>query len=174
MLSSSDNLTAEMLTKELGLQASKQGTTNAGVAAITAKLRELGVPLADGALHDGSGLDRGNRVTCGTLVAALTLAQRPEFATLYDGLPVAGRNGTLVGDFIGTPLEGNFRGKTGSLDGVTGLTGVFDLGRRIQFAFLDNGQFSEQQGEVIREGIGDIVGRYPDSPPVDALVPPPQ
>jgi D-alanyl-D-alanine carboxypeptidase/D-alanyl-D-alanine-endopeptidase (penicillin-binding protein 4) len=174
MLSSSDNLTAEMLTKELGVQASKQGTTAAGIAAITAKLKELGVPVADGALKDGSGLDRGNRVTCATLVAALTLAQRSEFATLYDGLPVAGRNGTLVGDFIGTPLEGNFRGKTGSLDGVTGLTGVFDLGRRIQFAFLDNGQFSETQGEVIREGIGDIIGRYPDSPPIDALVPLPQ
>jgi D-alanyl-D-alanine carboxypeptidase/D-alanyl-D-alanine-endopeptidase (penicillin-binding protein 4) len=174
MLSSSDNLTAEMLTKELGVQTAKQGTTTAGVAATTAKLKELGVPLADGALKDGSGLDRGNRVTCGNLVATLTLAQRPEFATLYDGLPVAGRNGTLVGDFLGTPLEGNFRGKTGSLDGVTGLTGVFDLGRRVQFAFLDNGSFSETQGEVIREHIGDIVGRYPDSPPVDALVPAPQ
>jgi len=174
MLSSSDNLTAEMLTKELGVQTSKEGTTQAGVAAISAKLEALGVPLADGALKDGSGLDRGNRVTCANLVAALTLAQRPEFATLYDGLPVAGRNGTLVGDFLGTPLEGNFRGKTGSLDGVTGLTGVFDLGRRIQFAFLDNGQFGETQGEVIREGIGDIIGRYPDAPPVDVLVPAPQ
>jgi serine-type D-Ala-D-Ala carboxypeptidase/endopeptidase (penicillin-binding protein 4) len=173
MLSSSDNLTAEMLTKELGLQTSKQGTTEAGVAATTAKLKQLGVPLADGSLKDGSGLDRGNRVTCGNLVATLSLAQRPEFVTLYDGLPVAGRNGTLVGDFIGTALEGNFRGKTGSLDGVTGLTGVFDLARRVQFAFLDNGQFSETQGMAIREGIGDIVGRYPDSPPVDALVPPP-
>jgi len=173
MLSSSDNLTAEMLTKELGVATAKQGTTDAGVAAVATKLKELGVPLADGALKDGSGLDRGNRVTCGTLVAALTLAQRPEFATLYDGLPVAGRNGTLVADFIGTPLEGNFRGKTGSLDGATGLAGVFDLGRRIQFAFLENGQFSETRGEAIREGIGDIIGRYPDSPPIDALVPAP-
>jgi D-alanyl-D-alanine carboxypeptidase/D-alanyl-D-alanine-endopeptidase (penicillin-binding protein 4) len=174
MLSSSDNFTAELLTKELGVHTAKQGTTVAGVAATTAKLKELGVPLADGALKDGSGLDRGNRVTCANLVATLTLAQRPEFATLYDGLPVAGRNGTLVGDFIGTPLEGNFRGKTGSLDGVTGLTGVFDLGRRIEFAFLDNGSFSETQGEVIRVNIGNIIGRYPDAPPVDALVPAPQ
>jgi D-alanyl-D-alanine carboxypeptidase/D-alanyl-D-alanine-endopeptidase (penicillin-binding protein 4) len=174
MLTSSDNLTAETLTKELGVQTSKQGTTVAGIAAITAKLKELGVPLADGALKDGSGLDRGNRVTCANLVAALTLADRPDLAALYDGLPVAGRNGTLVGDFIGTPLEGNFRGKTGSLDGVTGLTGVLDLGRRLRFAFLDNGQFSEMQGEVIRVNIGAIVGRYPDAPPVDALVPLPQ
>jgi D-alanyl-D-alanine carboxypeptidase/D-alanyl-D-alanine-endopeptidase (penicillin-binding protein 4) len=174
MLSSSDNLTAELLTKELGVRTAKQGTTAAGVAATTAKMKELGIPIADGDLKDGSGLDRGNRVTCSVLVDTLTLAQEPQFATLYDGLPVAGRNGTLVGDFVGTPLEGNFRGKTGSLDGVTGLTGVFDLGRRIQFAFLDNGNFDETRGAVIREGIGDIIGRYPDAPAVDALVPAPQ
>jgi D-alanyl-D-alanine carboxypeptidase/D-alanyl-D-alanine-endopeptidase (penicillin-binding protein 4) len=174
MLSSSDNFTAEMLTKELGVQAVKQGTTAAGVAAVVAKLKALGVPIADGSLKDGSGLDRGNRVTCATLVAALALADRPEFKAIYDGLPVAGRNGTLVGDFVGTPLAGNFRGKTGSLDGVTGLTGVFDLGRRIRFAFLDNGQFGETQGEAIRENVGGIIGRYPDAPAIDALVPAPQ
>ena len=174
MLSSSDNLTAEMLTKELGVHAAKDGSTAAGVAAITAKLKELGVPIADGALKDGSGLDRGNRVTCANLVSALTLADRPELATLYDGLPVAGQNGTLFDQFIGTPLAGNFRGKTGSLDGVTGLTGVFDLGRRIRFAFLDNGSFSEAQGAGIRVNIGTIIGRFPDAPTIDALVPPPQ
>jgi len=53
MLSSSDNLSAELFTKELGVQASKQGTTVAGIAAITAKLKALAVPLPDGALKDG-------------------------------------------------------------------------------------------------------------------------
>ncbi len=154
---------------------SKQGTTAAGVAAITAKLKELGIPLADGALKDGSGLDRGNRVTCGNLVATLTLAERPEFATLYNGLPVAGRNGTLIGDFIGTPLEGNFRGQ----DRFARRRDRADRRGRPRTAravrvLLDNGEFDETQGEAIRVGIGDIVGRYPDSPPVDALVPPPQ
>jgi D-alanyl-D-alanine carboxypeptidase/D-alanyl-D-alanine-endopeptidase (penicillin-binding protein 4) len=174
MLSSSDNFTAEMLTKELGVQASKQGTTAAGVAAVTGKLKALGVPIADGSLKDGSGLDRGNRVTCAELVATLTLADRPDFALLYDGLPVAGQGGTLYDQFLGTSLQGNFRGKTGSLDGVTGLTGVLDLGRRIRFAFLDNGQFTEAQGAVIRVKIAELVGRFPDSPSVDALVPAPK
>jgi D-alanyl-D-alanine carboxypeptidase/D-alanyl-D-alanine-endopeptidase (penicillin-binding protein 4) len=174
MLSSSDNLTAELLTKELGVRTAKQGTTVAGVAATTAKMKELGVAIGDGALKDGSGLDRGNRITCSALATALELSQRPEFAPIYDGLPVAGRSGTLVGDFVGTPLEGNFRGKTGSLDGVTGLTGIFDLGRRVSFAFLDNGAFSETQGDVIRQNIGRIIGRYPDAPAIDALVPAPQ
>jgi serine-type D-Ala-D-Ala carboxypeptidase/endopeptidase (penicillin-binding protein 4) len=174
MLSSSDNLTAELLTKELGFHTAKAGTTAAGITATTAKLRELGVPVADGALKDGSGLDRGNRVTCDNLVATLGLADRPGLATLYDGLPVAGQSGTLFDQFVGTALAGKFRGKTGSLDGVSGLTGVIDLGRRIRFAFLDNGDFSENQGGAIRVNIGDIVGRFPDAPPVDALVPAPQ
>jgi D-alanyl-D-alanine carboxypeptidase/D-alanyl-D-alanine-endopeptidase (penicillin-binding protein 4) len=174
MLSSSDNLTAELLTKELGVKTANTGTTAAGVAATTAKLRELGVPIADGALKDGSGLDRGNRVTCDNLVATLALADRPELKTLHDGLPVAGQNGTLFDQFLGTTLAGNFRGKTGSLDGVSGLTGVLEAGRQIRFAFLDNGSFSEAQGAVARVRIGDIVGRFPDAPPVDALVPAPQ
>jgi D-alanyl-D-alanine carboxypeptidase/D-alanyl-D-alanine-endopeptidase (penicillin-binding protein 4) len=174
MLSSSDNLSAELLTKEIGVKAAKTGTTAAGVAATTAELRKLGVPIADGALTDGSGLDRGNRVTCAILVAALGLAERPGLATLHDGLPVAAVNGTLYDQFVGTALAGNFRGKTGSLDGVSGLTGVFDLGRRIRFAFLDNGEFTEAQGAGIRVNIGNIIGRFPDAPPVDALVPAPQ
>ena len=57
---------------------------------------------------------------------------------------------------------------------MSGLAGVFDLGRRIRFAFLDNGEFTEAQGEGIRVDIGDIIGRFPDAPPVDALVPAPQ
>jgi D-alanyl-D-alanine carboxypeptidase/D-alanyl-D-alanine-endopeptidase (penicillin-binding protein 4) len=174
MLSSSDNLTAEMLTKELAVKAGKPGTTADGVQATTAKLHELGVPIADGALKDGSGLDRGNRVTCSILVATLGLADRPDLTTLYDGLPVAGRNGTLFDQFLGTNLVDHFRGKTGSLDGVTGLTGVVDLGRRVRFAFLENGSFGEVQGEVARVQIGQIIGRFPDAPPVDALVPAPQ
>ena len=89
-------------TKEIGVKAANAGTTAAGVAATTAKLQELGVPIADGALVDGSGLDRGNRVTCANLVATLGLAARPELTTLYDGLPVAGQSGTLVDQFVGT------------------------------------------------------------------------
>ncbi len=174
MLSSSDNLTAEMLTKELGVHTAKVGSTAAGVAATTAKLRELGVPVATDSLKDGSGLDRGNRVTCNELVQTLALADRPELATLFDGLPVAGESGTLYDQFLGSALVGNFRGKTGSLDGVSGLTGVLDLNRRLRFAFLDNGDFSETEGGAVRVRIGEIVGRFPDAPAVDALVPAPQ
>jgi hypothetical protein len=44
----------------------------------------------------------------------------------------------------------------------------------LRFAFLDNGAFNETQAGTIRVRIGEIVGTFPDAPPVDALVPAPQ
>ena len=169
MLTSSDNLTAELLTKEMGLKAAKEGSTAAGLAAMAAKLKELGVPIADGSLNDGSGLDHANHVTCNELVAALKLIDRPGF----EGLD-AGQTGTLTGEFLGSPVAGKLRAKTGSLQGVTGLAGVVDVGRRLTFAFVDNGDFTRAQGDAAHVNVGNIIGAYPDAPPVDALVPAPQ
>ena len=177
MLSSSDNLTAEMLTKELGVQASQAGhAPRPGSPRSPPSSRSSGVPArrrrAQGRVRPRP---RQPGHVLPHLVATLTLAE-PSRASRrsYDGLARRRSNGTLVRRLPRHPARRAISaGKTGSLDGVTGLTGVFDLGRRIRFAFLDNGQFSETQGEVIREGIGDIIGRYPDSPPVDALVPAP-
>ncbi|HLM18326.1 MAG TPA: D-alanyl-D-alanine carboxypeptidase/D-alanyl-D-alanine-endopeptidase, partial [Acidimicrobiia bacterium] len=174
MLTSSDNLTAELLTKEIGVRVAKQGTTAAGLAAITAKLKELGVPIADGSLSDGSGLDHANRVTCNELVATIALASRPGMQALFDGLPVAGQTGTLSAEFLGSPVVGKLRGKTGTLVGVTGLAGVVDVGRRLTYAFVDNGEFTKAQGDANHVDVGDIIGRYPDAPAIDGLVPPPQ
>jgi D-alanyl-D-alanine carboxypeptidase/D-alanyl-D-alanine-endopeptidase (penicillin-binding protein 4) len=173
MLVTSDNLAAELLTKEVGLHVSKSGSTAAGVAATTAKLKELGVPLDDHALTDGSGLDRGNHVTCDDLIAVLRLADHPGLTALGD-LPVAGQTGTLYDQFLGSPVVGHLRAKTGTLDSVSALTGVVDLGRQLRFAFLDNGDFTTVQAAIVRVRIGEIVGGFPDAPPVDALVPAPQ
>ena len=173
MLSSSDNLSAEMFTKELGVRASQQGTTAAGTAAIMAKLTELGVAHAGLRLTDGSGLDRGNQVTCRTLVAALGLGNQPGMRAIWDGLPVAGVNGTLIDQLANTPLAGKVRGKTGSLDGVSGLLGMVDLGRSVSFAFLDNGDFSETKAAELRARAATLIATYPNAPSVDELVPKP-
>lgn len=173
MLASSDNLSAELFTKELGVRASQQGTTEAGTNAIIAKLTELGVPHDGLKLTDGSGLDRGNQVTCRTLVAALGLGDQPGMRALWDGLPVAGVNGTLIDQLADTPLKGKLRGKTGSLDGVSGLLGMVDLGRSVTFAFLDNGDFSEAKAADLRARAATLIGTFPDAPAADDLVPKP-
>ena len=174
MLTVSDNLAAELLTKEIGVHAGKDGSTAAGVAASTAALKALGVPLADDALVDGSGLSRDNRVTCAALTATLALADRPELATLFDGLPVAGQSGTLFEQFLGSGVVGRLRAKTGTLDGVTGLAGFVDVGRRLRFAFIDNGDFTRAGGDAASVRVGETTATYPDAPPVDVLVPAPQ
>jgi D-alanyl-D-alanine carboxypeptidase/D-alanyl-D-alanine-endopeptidase (penicillin-binding protein 4) len=174
MLSSSDNLSAELFTKELGVRVSQQGTTLAGTTAIKGKLQELGIPVDNGlTLTDGSGLDRGNRVTCRILVAALGLGDQPGMRTLWDGLPVAGVNGTLFDQLNDTKLAGKMRGKTGSLDGVSGLLGMVDLGRNVRFAFLDNGDFTEREATALRAKAANLVATYPDAPKAEQLVPQP-
>lgn len=173
MVSSSDNVSAELFAKELGVHAEQQGTTEAGTRAIAAKLGELGVPLKGLRLADGSGLDRENRVTCRILVAVLELGERPELGALWAGLPIAGRTGTLFDQLADTPLNGRMRGKTGSLNGVSGLLGIVDLGRSLRFAFLDNGDFTERQGAARRNQAATLIATYPDAPPADELVPAP-
>jgi D-alanyl-D-alanine carboxypeptidase/D-alanyl-D-alanine-endopeptidase (penicillin-binding protein 4) len=142
-------------------------------AATLAKLKELGVPIDNVVLDDGSGLSRENRDTCATLASVLALRTRPGLETLLTGLPVAGQSGTLVDQFLGSPLVGKVTAKTGSLDGVSGFAGIVSLNRPVEFAFLDNGTFTEAQGAPLRVRMATIVGTYPEAPTGDALVPVP-
>jgi D-alanyl-D-alanine carboxypeptidase/D-alanyl-D-alanine-endopeptidase (penicillin-binding protein 4) len=173
MLTSSDNMTAEMVLKELGVHDSKQGTTAAGAVAVKTRLLALGLPAQNLTLVDGSGLDRGDRVTCNLLVDTLGLASRPGFSTLFDGLPVAGRTGTLIDQFLGTPLVGKLRAKTGSLDGVAGFAGQVDTGPVLRFALVETGEFADAAAAGIRTKLAGFIGTFPDAPPADTLVPAP-
>lgn len=168
---SSDNLASEMLVKEIGVKDAKEGTTAAGVAAATKRLADLGVPTAGVNLVDGSGLARDNRVTCQALAATVDLGARPELRSLWDGMAVAGQSGTLADELQGTGLEGRLRGKTGFLNGVTGLAGLVDVGRPVRFALVINGSFGEAQAITIRGQLAQIIARFPDAPAADALVP---
>lgn len=172
-LSASDNLSSELLVREIGLRATQQGTTAAGVQAVTAKLAELGLPMTNAVVTDGSGLDRANFATCPLMSAALNLGERPEFAALWNGLAIAGERGTLVQQ-IGGDLTGKVRAKTGTLDGVTGIVGIVDVTRPLRFSFLANGAVgTESEAIDLRGRIVDIIATFPDAPPAADLVPAP-
>ena len=176
MLNSSDNFTAEMLTKELAVHdGTKPGTTAAGVTAIAAHLHALGITVSP-AVHlvDGSGLSRDNRITCSLLIDTLGLTDQPAHSALFDGLSVAGQHGTLYDQFVGTALAGALRAKTGGLDGVAGLTGVISASQTLRFAYLDNGDFPVARGAVFYSPIAATIDKFPDAPSVDALVPAPK
>lgn len=140
LLHTSDNNTAELLVKEIGYAASGQGTRPAGLAAIRATLDGWGVPLEGVELHDGSGLSRDNRLTCAALAAVMSAT--PVSDELRELLPVAGRDGTLAGQLLGTEAEGELQAKTGTLTDVKALTGSqrSDSRVRVDFSLVMNGE----------------------------------
>jgi D-alanyl-D-alanine carboxypeptidase/D-alanyl-D-alanine-endopeptidase (penicillin-binding protein 4) len=139
MLATSDNLTAEMMVKEVGLKVAGKGTRVDGLAAIMAKVASWGVPTDGFVMDDGSGLSRTDRVTCTGMLAVL---QRGTATNLVGaGMAVAGQSGsTLDGRFEEAGLSGVLRGKTGSLRGVKALCGYFPAaGGEVQFVLILNG-----------------------------------
>ncbi len=171
---SSDNLASETLVKEMGVRRAGAGTTAAGLEVATRALTDLGVPMAGVVLVDGSGLARENRVTCRALTAAVDLGSRPGLESLWAGMAVAGQTGTLADEMRGGPLDGRLRGKTGFLNGVSGLAGLVDVGRPLRFSLVATGSFGEAEANRIRARLAEAIARFPEAPPADTLVPAPR
>lgn len=172
MLSASDNLTAEMLTRELGHQAGT-GTTARGVQVVRDTVAGLGVDLAGATIVDGSGLSRSDVLRCPTLLQTLELTRNPKFAPVADGLAIAGERGTLADRLRGTPLAGNLRAKTGTLSGVAALAGFLTADRPLTFDLIVNGAFGESTAFALREAMATDIAAFGTAFAGDALVPAP-
>ena len=134
----SDNFYAETLVKSLGATFGTAGTTSAGLKVVQARLRTLGV---NPRLVDGSGLSRSDRVTPRQMVTFLRAMSTSDVSTAFIGsLAVPGRVGTLAGRMRGTAAEGRCQAKTGTLRGISALSGYCrTVGDRIvAFSFLEN------------------------------------
>lgn len=168
MLRESDNYTAELLVKELGHRRG-EGSTASGLKAMHDILGRQGVPLQGFEAADGSGLDRSDRATCASVAGAL--AADGHDGPLSRGFPVAGRSGTLSDRFEGGKVEGRLRAKTGSLNGVTALSGY--LGPRpILFSLIANDLPDPvARGQRLQEQVVAALAAYPDAPPREKLMP---
>lgn len=174
MNSESDNTTAELLLKEIGLARRGEGTTQAGAAAVPEILAEAGLPVNGVVVADGSGLDTGNRVSCDLLLGIL-LADGAG-GPLSSNLSVAGESGTLSERFVGTPAEGRLTAKTGSLNEVTALSGwVASEGRQnIAFAYVVNvpsGESISGDDLALQTDLGVALALWPEGIDAEALVP---
>jgi D-alanyl-D-alanine carboxypeptidase/D-alanyl-D-alanine-endopeptidase (penicillin-binding protein 4) len=80
--------------------------------------------LTHAVIYDGSGVSREDQVTPGGLLHLLNwLKNRDDFDVLWQSLPIAGVDGTLIYRMKGTVAEGVLRAKTGTLNGVYNLSG---------------------------------------------------
>ena len=135
----SDNLYAELMLKVVGAESGSGGSTLAGATVARATMARLGLRPT---IVDGSGLSRGNRTTARQVVTLLRAMRSGKASRAWlASLTVAGRNGTLKRRMRGTAAAGRCSGKTGTLRGVSALSGycTTTAGRRVAFSFLENG-----------------------------------
>jgi D-alanyl-D-alanine carboxypeptidase/D-alanyl-D-alanine-endopeptidase (penicillin-binding protein 4) len=125
----SNNGHAEVLTKSVGRKVSGAGTWSAGLAGISGYAASVGVDTTTLRQADGSGLSRRNLVPPTEFVDLLAAARaEPWFPAWYAALPIAGNpdrfvGGTLRNRMRNTPAANNVHAKTGSLTGVSSLSG---------------------------------------------------
>ncbi len=120
----SNNVHAEALLQTLGTTA---GQPKAALTVLQEALQELGVEPAGYALRDGSGLSRHNLLSPVAVVQTLQgMARSPHFATYRASLPVGGVSGTLRRRFRETAIAGLVVAKTGTMTGVSTLSGYLE------------------------------------------------
>ncbi len=147
----SHNFTAEVLLRQ------GAGSWDLGQAAQreTLWLAQQGLPMQGVRVVDGSGLDRANRLTSRFLAALLLrMDQHPYGRDYLASMAVAGKRGTLRNLYVGTPLQGKFYGKTGTISGVRAISGVLVTTEGPRYvSAISNGASSPNEtiGLVLRE-----------------------
>lgn len=168
LLKRSNSTMAETLVKAMGEQVSRQGTWSADLAAVSKFLTGMGI---DGLrLRDGSGLSPLNAVSPHQINTLLIAARsKPWFRTWHDALPVAGNpdrmtGGTLADRMRHGPATGRVHAKTGTLTGVSCLSGYFDTrGRHLTFSLMINGLLAEPPTALEDAFVGRLATSTPEN-----------
>ena len=116
-------------------------TEQSGIKALQQLLGQIGISPSASMITEGTGLSRRDLATPDALVRLLGyLAAQPYAAPLYEALPIAGVDGTLIGRMRHTPAENNVHAKTGSMEYVHCLVGYVTTaaGERLAFAIMLN------------------------------------
>ncbi|MGO1971988.1 MAG: D-alanyl-D-alanine carboxypeptidase/D-alanyl-D-alanine endopeptidase [Propionibacteriaceae bacterium] len=140
----SNNSHGEHLTKAMSARKGHPGNWEDGTKYLERYARSSRGSAAGVNFVDGSGLSHDNKISPRTLVRVLDkIRHEPWFPVFEDALPLAGNPDRMVGGSLsdrmrGTAAENNARGKTGSLTGVTALSGYVrgEDGRLYIFSML--------------------------------------
>lgn len=163
----SNNMHAEALTKTMGRKTADQGSWPAGVAAIEKDAKSFGIDTDDIRMVDGSGLARGDQISPHQFTNLLrSVRDQPWFETWYDALPIAGESQRMVGGSLqfrmsDTAAAGNVHAKTGSLTGVSALSGyVTDTaGKKLVFSMISNNYLADSV-TALEDAVGVTLAEY--------------
>jgi len=157
----SNNLYAEALLRSLAIKKPReknQNTADIGLQVVRETLTQLGVEPEGYVIVDGSGLSRKNLTTPAALVQVLQgIGKSPQAEVFRASLPIAGVNGTLKNRFLNTAAAGMVQAKTGSMTGISALSGYMNAPNYEPLVFSIIVNQSEQPGKVMRTAIDEIV-----------------
>lgn len=135
----SNNFIAEQLIKTLGAEfRGAPGSWEKGISVVEEVLAEMGIMRGSYVMKNGSGLNDINRFSAAQLAHLLKVVWErasyfPEFAA---SLGIAAKDGTLRSRLDGTQAQGLLRGKTGTLQNVSALSGYVRSPRNERLAYV--------------------------------------
>lgn len=158
MLKDSNNQCAEAVFYQLAALSKRPYATYKDAAAVVHRLiSRCGLQPSHYTVADGSGLSLYNYVTPQLLVAMLRHAANNEeiFTHLSSALPIMGRDGTLQSRCRHTTAQDNVRAKTGTLEGVSSLTGyaMAANGHRLCFSIINQGVRTTAEGRNFQDAV---------------------
>lgn len=163
----SNNGHAETLVKEMGKVQRGEGSWSAGLAVMKDKLKQFGVNTDTIVLRDGSGMSHKNLVSADEFTKLLYNIQgKSWFPDFEASLPIAGVPERMVGGTLrnrmGSGLtSGNVTAKTGSITGVSTLSGYVTAkdGTELIFSIMINNYVT---GPVtpIEDAIAKVLAEY--------------
>lgn len=100
-------------------------------------IEKFHLPRGSISAADGSGLSRHDHVTPSAMATLLAGAARRDYAlVLMHSLPIGGVDGTLERRFRNSPCRGRVLGKTGTIAGVSCLSGyVLNERGQVRYSF---------------------------------------
>src|SRR5699024_6842047 len=152
----SNNGHGEILTKEMGKVLNGEGSWDEGLDVIENVAENYGIDSDAILLRDGSGMSHKNMIPSNGLSQFLTAIQDEEwFPAFENSLPVAGAperfvGGTLRYRMTEEPAQGNVVAKTGSLTGVSTLSGYVTSqdGEELVFSIMFNNYLGSSDTEL--------------------------
>ena len=135
------NMPSETLLRIMGLEFRSEGTVAAGIEAVEKTLETMGIRKGSYIYADASGLSRRNLISADIFVRTLGFMYRqPVFKQFYTSMAVAGTDGTLKNRLTDAMVKGNIRAKTGTISGVSTISGYLRTadGEMLAFSMIAN------------------------------------
>jgi len=152
----SHNLFAELIFRAVGRARGGGSRPEQAAAAVRSTLAAIGVDTAGLVQRDGSGLSGLNRVSAATFVNTIAaMSDGPFWDEFWASLPRAGTRGEL-GRMYRTAAAGNLRAKTGTIEGVSALSGLVRSrdGERLAFSLIVNDSRSQSRAKRAENQVG--------------------